>query len=113
MILLWLDDIRNPADQYWHRYFPVPDPDVVWCKSYEEFIEWISANSLPVAICFDHDLGEGANGYDAAKWLVEYCLDHQLKLPKWAIQSSNPVGKQNIASLLESFERATYGSDQG
>lgn len=44
-------------------------------------------------------------GYDCAKWLVEYCLDNNLKLPKWNIQSANPVGKDNINGLLLSFSK--------
>jgi len=63
---------------------------------------------LPDGICFDHDLGlEGStvekNGYDCAKWLVEYCLDMDKNFPPYAIQSANPVGKENIDKLLKSF----------
>lgn len=51
-------------------------------------------HSLPDGICFDHDLGEEKTGYDCAKWLVDYCMDNNLKLPLYAIQSANPVGKE-------------------
>ena len=73
---------------------------------------------MPDAICFDHDLGNDEyngldphlienekTGYDCAKWLVDYCMDHQLSLPQWNIQSSNPVGKANINGLLLSFSK--------
>jgi len=46
---------------------------------------------------------EYKTGYDCAKWLVNYCIDGNLILPKWNIQSSNPVGKDNINGLLTSF----------
>ena len=91
--LLWLDDERDPTDSRWHRYFPVENPTAVWVKTYEEFVEWVNVNSLPDAICFDHDLGDGLSGMDAAKWLTEYCLDRNQKLPLWSIQSANPIGK--------------------
>ena len=104
--LLWLDDERDPTDSRWHRYFPVENPTVVWVKTYEEFVEWVNVNSLPDAICFDHDLGDGLSGMDAAKWLTEYCLDRNQKLPLWSIQSANPIGKMNITALLNSFARA-------
>ena len=105
--LLWLDDERDPFEPRWQPYFPLESPDVVWVKSYVEFIDWITKHSLPTAICFDHDLGDGPSGMDAAKWLTEYCLDTGANLPRWNIQSANPIGKLNIKALLESFARAT------
>ena len=107
--LLWLDDERDPSDSRWIEYFPIRDPVVTWVKSYDEFVQWISRNGLPDAICFDHDLGIGQSGFDAAKWLTEYCLNSGLLLPEWNIQSANPIGKQNIASILESFDRFVGG----
>lgn len=103
--LLWLDDYRNPLENDWLVFSPIGrDVEVSWVKSYKEFVSWVHLNGLPDGICFDHDLGEEKTGYDAAKWLVEYCLDYNLDLPKWNIQSSNPVGKENIECLLENFK---------
>lgn len=125
--LLWLDDLRNPLEGDWLSYSPIEKPFCVWVKSYDEFVYWIKKNGLPDAICFDHDLGmevalearakgmskrksrllkkEEKTGYDCAKWLVEYCLDNNLRLPLYNIQSANPVGKANIDGLLKSFNK--------
>ena len=126
--LLWLDDVRNPVERDWLVFSPIGrDVDVVWVKSYFEFTTWIEKNGLPDAICFDHDLGEdesiervkrglskrqarilkkeAKSGMDCAKWLVEYCIDNKLSLPKYNIQSANPVGKENIDSLLKNFTK--------
>lgn len=103
--LIWLDDERDPSESRWNKYFPIGNPVVIWLKSFDEFVQWISHNGLPDAICFDHDLGLGPSGFDAAKWLTDYCLDSGASLPAWNIQSANPIGKQNIASILHSFER--------
>ncbi len=128
MKLLWLDDCRDPSTSDWLVFSPVPRQDltnVVWVKSYKAFTNWILANGLPDAICFDHDLGRDEQndkiaggmskrqakqerrgtptGMDCAKWLVEYCLDKKLPLPKYNIQSANPAGKENIDGLLKSF----------
>ena len=128
--LLWLDDMRDPKDPQmdWLKFSPIGrDVDVSWVKSYKEFVSWIIKNGLPDAICFDHDLGkevekelltkgyskkdarslksEEKTGYDAAKWLVGYCMDNDKDLPEFAIQSSNPVGKENISKLFDSFRR--------
>lgn len=128
--LLWLDDKRDPFEKDWinwlAQYSPIEQPfEVVWVKSYSEFINWITINVLPSGICFDHDLGEDVakskvksgiskkqarrekklskSGMDCAKWLVEYCLDNNLKLPPYNIQSANPAGRDNINGLLLSF----------
>lgn len=124
--LLWLDDIRDPFKDDWLVFSPIEQPfETIWVKSYNEFVSWIIANGLPDAVCFDHDLGEDVaklkvakgmskrqarkekklskSGMDCAKWLVEYCMDRKLKLPKWNIQSANPVGKENIDGLLKSY----------
>lgn len=123
--LLWLDDLRNPYEGSWIKEFAPEFKEsnyIIWVLSFTEFTEWIKKNGLPDKICFDHDLGEdvainlvskGVNkkkareakklaksGYDCAKWLVDYCLDHKKQIPNWNVQSANPVGKENINGLL-------------
>lgn len=107
--LLWLDDVRNPFLSDWLLRFASRWDEnrehVVWVKTYDEFCEWIQKNGLPQMICFDHDLGGKYSGKDAANWLVNYCMDHDLKLPEWRIQSANSVGRENIDGLLEGFKK--------
>jgi hypothetical protein len=132
-ILLWLDDYRDPFDpikQYMQKWAPEyleVKNSVVWVKNHREFIEWITKNGLPDKIAFDHDLANEhyapqdvyaaekydeweksqnfryGTGMDAAKWLVEYCMDNEVDLPMWVIQSANPNGARNIASYLVSY----------
>jgi hypothetical protein len=71
--------------------------------NYADFVEYITQNGLPDFISFDHDLGEDESGYDCAKYLVEYCIEHNLSLPKFSVHSQNPVGKENIERLLNNF----------
>ena len=109
-ILIWLDDMRNPFENDWMKYSPINKPyEVIWLKSYNEFTNWILENDLPPAICFDNDLGIDEtgekNGYDCAKWLVEYCLDNNKQLPLWNIQSANPVGRDNIDGVLKGYKK--------
>jgi len=126
--LLWLDDCRNPFDTTvdWLVFSPIGKTvNVVWVKSYYEFTNWITKNGLPDAICFDHDLGEddaidmvkkgmskraartykkeAPSGMDCAKWLIDYCYEHNVSLPMYNIQSANPIGRENIDSLLKNF----------
>jgi len=108
-MLLFLDDIRTKEQVY-----PVYYGDYFEVRSFEEFCAWIEENGLPEIISFDHDLSiehyagdfsKEKTGMDCAKWLVEYCLDHNEKLPQYFVHSQNPVGKQNILGLLKGFER--------
>ena len=108
--LIWLDDLRDPFQEDWlATYNPLPQVDsysVEWVKDYDEFIKYISTNGLPDGICFDHDLGSvEKTGYDCAKWLVDYCLDNNLDIPPYSIQSANPVGKGNIDGILKSYKK--------
>ena len=130
--LIWLDDQRDPyKNPEWLVFSPIIPDKVIWVKSYNEFVEWITKNGLPEAICFDHDLGDEhimdfykqkaekpgeliqpnyseykeKTGYEAAKWLVEYCIETKQYLPKWNVQSANIVGKENIRSYLTNFEK--------
>lgn len=121
-VLLWLDDYRNPLKDDWLNFSPIgKDCDVIWVTTYEGFCHWIIVNGLPDAICFDHDLGfineyyiendiESPNpdltGYDAAKFLVKYCLLNEKELPLYSIQSANPVGAENIRCYLENFKKS-------
>ena len=70
---------------------------------YEQDMSWLRESDL-VEIWFDHDLGENAGtGYDSAKYLVEFCIEHNMDLPDYYIQSNTPAGKLNIDSYLKSF----------
>ena len=108
-ILIWLDDERNPNDPIWKdwlvRWSPIGyiGTDIVWLKSFKEFKLYLINNLWPDAICFDHDLGEGPSGYDAAKYIIDRCIDDDLPLPLFCSQSSNPPGKENIIKLLTNF----------
>ena len=118
--ILWLDDYRNPHD--WIPYIKMTYPRmvkvpnvIIWVKSYYEFVEYITNYGLPDAIGFDHDLADESpnekTGYDAAKFLVEYCLENNADLPEFESQSSNPAGRENILNLLNNFKRYVQRKD--
>lgn len=111
MVILWLDDMRNPFDpqaNWVHRTMGVkrfaPGTTVIWCKDYNGFVEQVT-EQMPDVICFDHDLGMGYSGKDAANWLCAWCLDRNIPLPAFYSQSSNPVGREAILSLLSQFKK--------
>lgn len=118
--ILWLDDYRNPNE--WIDCVKIVCPimikepcDIIWVKSYDEFVKYIINHGLPDSIGFDHDLADGSlnekTGYDAAKFLVDYCIENDAKLPKFGSQSANPVGRENILNLLNNFKRHVQRKD--
>ena len=103
--LLWVDDARNPLENDWLNFSPIGrNCLVIWAQSYQEAIQFLEKD-WPDAICLDHDLGEEKSGYDIAKYIVDRCIDEGKKLPEFASQSANPVGRENIITLLSNYKR--------
>lgn len=125
---LFLDDERIPQKVTW-----VDLPLVEWIivRNYNQFIDIIQKNGLPEAISFDHDLADEhyieytiahdpnsptkgninynkfreKSGYDCARWLAQYCVDNLTPIPYYYVHTMNPIGGQNIISILESAKR--------
>lgn len=100
-ISLYLDDERIPkTDRHWKIV-----------RSYDEAVSYVIAYGLPTHVSFDHDLGLGKSGYDFAKWIVEYDLDHPGTIPdgfSFNVHSANPVGAANISGLITSYLRSKH-----
>lgn len=41
MILLWIDDIRNPFDGWPERYAPFRPDEIVWAKNYDDVVAFL------------------------------------------------------------------------
>ena len=100
--IYWVDDLRDPKE---HLFDRGKGDTVMWLKTYEEFVKAIVRLPLPDAIWFDHDLGASKDGKDCANFLVDYCLSNGFPLPEYHSQSQNPVGKENIIKLLDSYNK--------
>lgn len=120
-VLVFLDDQRNPFDleANWLVFSPfelLEGDEVIWVKSYNEFVTYIQDFGVPDGVAFDHDLGDESltnekTGKDCADFLVEYCLDYGIKIPLWNCQSTNPVGKDNINSIMNNFKKYQDGCE--
>lgn len=123
---LFLDDVRYPHQVTW-----VDLPLVEWkiVRSYDEFVRYIQQHGLPNRISFDHDLSlehyplseaDGGSrsphtipynsykektGYHCAKWLAEYCISNNLPYPETFVHSMNPIGSENIWSIVTTFNK--------
>jgi len=119
---LFLDDVRLPNNVTWVDLPPNQHYSVV--RNYNEFVDLVTLRGLPKFVTYDHDLadshyGDGLHGddinynkynektgYDCAKWLVNECMKKGVKHPPYQVHSMNPVGKQNIISYVESYNRS-------
>ncbi len=122
MYRLFLDDERMPKDVKWIQ---LPLGPWIIVRSYDEFVKTITEKGVPEFISFDHDLADAhypksiedakkiiryedykeKTGFHCAKWLVEFCLDNNVKLPLYVVHSMNSVGRENINSFLANFKR--------
>jgi hypothetical protein len=126
---LFLDDMRHPYDCI--EYMPLPGiyAKLNWTivRNYDDFVDVVLKMGLPSLISFDHDLADGhycpeehwnnydqwslenpsdeKTGMDVAKWLVDYCIDNNAKLPAYRVHSMNPSGSKNIQSLLDNYKK--------
>jgi hypothetical protein len=115
---LFLDDERLPHQVSWVQ---IPQKEV-WAvvSSYEEFVLYITDWGIPKFVSFDHDLadehygamlrgdddyGTEKTGYDCAKWLVDKCVESDIKFPQYAVHSMNPVGSENITAYIENAKK--------
>lgn len=114
---LYLDDVRIPNGDDW-----------ILVRNYDQFVTQIRLNGLEnfEVISLDHDLGEQAmieyytnvknnykleydnivsekTGYDAAKFLVAYSMNHNIPLPQIYVHSANPIGSANIMGYVNNY----------
>ena len=120
---LFIDDFRMPKDAF--AYMKLPQyitKEWIVVRNFYAFITIIQNKGIPDSISFDHDLSDShyntelnipydqyteKTGYHCAKWLIDYCIDNNKKLPaEILIHSTNPAGSLNIKSLFESYEKS-------
>lgn len=124
MYKLFLDDIREPIDAYEYTQRSIYK-ELGWIvvRSYDEFIDYILNNGLPKLISFDHDLADEhynylamwrkvdyndykeKTGYECVKWLCDYCIDTNKKLPECIFHTQNTIGYVNMSKYIENFKR--------
>lgn len=106
--ILWLDDIRDPRRSPWASMLNKVAPSaetITWVKNYTAFVEYIETKGLPDLVCFDNDLAEKMEGYDCAKYLVNYCVEREIHTPMFICQSSNQPAVENITALINNYNK--------
>lgn len=100
---VWLDDDRDPTDEFIQRKFgALARTDMVWVKTAAECIAVLSAGGV-TAISLDHDLGgaENGTGYDVAKWIEKAAFDGTLPRLVWRLHTASPVGRKSMMAALQ------------
>lgn len=96
---LFLDDERFPPGSI--------RGDLPWvvARSYGIAVNIIQAFGFPQFVSFDHDLGEDRSGMDFAKFIVSADSDSCVLDKDFAfdVHSMNPIGAENIRSLMNSY----------
>ena len=118
---LFLDDVRHPNQVTWVN---LPQKPYSLVRNYQDFVDLVTLRGVPDFVAYDHDLsdchyGHGLKGdkipyeqytektgYDCAKWLVNFCNEKGIMHPPYVVHSMNPVGKQNIISYVESYNKS-------
>jgi hypothetical protein len=120
---LFLDDMRMPEDVFFYTSLALYNKTKwVIVRNYTDFVHTIESNGIPEIVSFDHDLAdihykqqsniqyeddsEEKTGYHCARWMINYCLDNNLDIPKMnLIHSMNTVGALNIQSLFDTYNK--------
>lgn len=97
---LFLDDERHP----------VTPADWKIARTFEEACRLFEEYGAPSFISFDHDLGDGKNGYEFAKWIVDSDQDRNFLTENFSyyVHSQNPIGKANIEGLLDPYLKQKF-----
>jgi len=109
---LFLDDDRAPADVFWKKEVEYVKTRWVVVRTAQDFKDQITYNGIPAFVSLDNDIQDFTGpdkteiiGLDLAKWLVNFCIDHQLPFPHVVSHSKNIVDQPKIEAL---FKNATF-----
>lgn len=98
---LFLDDLRSATETYGSY-----GKDMVVARSTHEAQEIVRKRGLPKFLALDHDLSGDDRAIDFLKWLANEYWDGRQPIPDYEVHSSNPEGKLNLRSFMESWKKS-------
>jgi hypothetical protein len=126
---IFLDDERSPRSTTWA---PWHKDGECWAweivRDVDAFKKLVLEQGIPEVVSLDHDLCDmhyaihadpgikkiveedlkrtiPPTGHDALKWLLFRCIEMRCKRPVVYIHTMNPVGRDNMQSLVDSFDQ--------
>ena len=100
---IWLDDVRDPADENTINLF-MSSPDMTWIKTAEEAIKLINSGKVSF-ISFDNDLGTVLEGYDVAKHIEKLAFENKVSKIEYRIHTANYVARGNITQAMRNADK--------
>lgn len=120
---IFLDDSRTATDMGYKFNNPIYNGNIVTIKNYQTFVEYIEEQfrkdgSYPGFISFDYLLSTVTlsvtedksiyqnpesyqeTGIECAVWIVNFCKQHNLPIPKYFIHDDNGWGKRKIVKAF-------------
>jgi hypothetical protein len=108
---VWLDDDRDPTDEFIQREFGA-EADMLWVKTAAECVAVLKAGGV-ASISLDHDLGaaENGTGYDVAKWIEKAAFDGVLPRLAWRLHTASPIGRKSMMAALRNADAFWTAAD--
>lgn len=120
---IFLDDSRTATDMGYKFNNPIYNGNIITIKNYQTFVEYIEEQyrkdgSYPGFISFDYLLSTVTlsvtedksiyqnpesyqeTGIECAIWIVNFCKQHNLPIPKYFIHDDNGWGKKKISKAF-------------
>lgn len=118
---IFLDDIRTPSmshkkDKGLGEEFSDSKKWLI-VRNYSDFVDLVDNNLNEIElVSFDHDLADYIDekeftGKDASDYLINKCLENDVKFPSWYVHSDNTSGKKNIIGVILNYLRVIEGID--
>lgn len=101
---IWLDDERDPKDQFVQDNYGA-NGDERWCKTVQECANLIRTGKVE-SISFDNDLGPGNDeGYKLANWIEWYASQGKIPKMKWYVHTQNTVAYKKICIAMQNADK--------
>ena len=90
----------------WLNNHSCPKPGTIHIYNYNDLKADIMCYGLPDEIWFGHDLKDGMNGIECAKFVVEYCKKNDLDIPRYHTENILPVDADKIIHTLDCYHNS-------
>ena len=107
-VSVFIDDERFPLDikNLMGEFFV---ENWIIIRNYTDFVKVIDENIENINIVsFDHDIAcfvgdKEFTGKDCADYLINKCIEKNIKFPNWFVHTQNIIGRQNVISSILTY----------
>lgn len=100
--ILFVDDDKVRVDSFCKNIGNDPNLAVCWSKSVEEAKTFLNSFEDKLSlVMLDNDLGDGIDGIELAKWIVDNNIQRD---SVYVIHSLNPIANRRIYNTLKSVD---------